>query len=139
MDETFGIGEIVEGEQKRVKQKRILVNKNFIFVYFQNNLTSGLIIGHSKQNFLVDSETILILQDKSMLFIIEIKIFEFKLLDVLDDDDEEVLINPNLLENERHKRNVELRKRKSNYQPYEQELDEFGQVFLFIVLVFIIV
>lgn len=29
MDETFGVGEIVEGEQKRVKQRKKPVNKIF--------------------------------------------------------------------------------------------------------------
>jgi hypothetical protein len=41
-----------------------------------------------------------------------------------------VLINPNMLENERHKLMVERRKKKAtHYQAYEEEeMDEFGQV-----------
>ncbi|KAK0412728.1 hypothetical protein QR680_006372 [Steinernema hermaphroditum] len=71
----------------------------------------GLIVGHSKEAFLDGRDTILVLQDKS----------------VLDDDGEEVLVNPNLVENEMHKKNVELRKRKEVYRPYEQAMDEFGE------------
>ena len=40
-----------------------------------------------------------------------------------------MLINPNLVDNERHKRNVERKKQKSDYNPYdEEELDEYGLV-----------
>lgn len=103
MDETFGVGELIEAEQKKIKRVRQKDNNL--------SLTAGLIVGHSKEDFIDGSETILVLKDKN----------------VLDEDDEEVLINPNLLENERHKRNVELKKKRSNYKPYEEEFDEFGQ------------
>ncbi|KAF7635704.1 hypothetical protein Mgra_00004798 [Meloidogyne graminicola] len=77
----------------------------------------GLIVGHSVQDFQEGRETILVLQDKSLLIEGE-------------DGDEEVLINPNMLENERHKLNVERRKKKAtHYQAYEEEeIDEFGQI-----------
>ena len=46
----------------------------------------------------------------------------------MEEDDEEMLINPNMLENERHKLNVERRKKKAtHYQSYDEEIDEFGQ------------
>lgn len=45
---------------------------------------------------------------------------------MLDEDGDEVLINPNLIENEMHKRNVELRKKTGSYKPYEEEVDEYG-------------
>ena len=51
---------------------------------------------------------------------------------MLDEGDEEVLINPNMLENERHRRNVETRKSgKAGTRPWEEEdtIDEFtGEV-----------
>ncbi|TKR89556.1 hypothetical protein L596_013639 [Steinernema carpocapsae] len=76
----------------------------------EDALLGGLIVGHSKEDFLDGRDTILVLQDKG----------------VLDEDDEEVLINPNLVENEMHKKNVELKKRKDRYRPYEHGVDEFG-------------
>jgi U4/U6.U5 tri-snRNP-associated protein 1 len=43
------------------------------------------------------------------------------------------LINPNLIDNERHKRNIERRKQKSDYKPYEdEEVDEYGMVSILI-------
>ena len=53
---------------------------------------------------------------------------KFCIVDVLAEDDDEVLMNPNLVENEMHKKNVELRKRKDRYNAYEENLDEFGNV-----------
>ena len=47
-------------------------------------------------------------------------------LDVLDTNDE-ILINPNMLDTERLKRNIEAKKRQSRYQD-EDEVDEYGQV-----------
>jgi U4/U6.U5 tri-snRNP-associated protein 1 len=50
---------------------------------------------------------------------------------ILEDDEDEVLINPNMIENERHKLHMERRKKKAtHYQAYEdgEEIDEFGQV-----------
>jgi hypothetical protein len=59
---------------------------------------------------------------------------------VLDEDSEELLINPNMMDDERHKRNVEKRKQKSDYTPYDEDtLDEHGMVsyeFTFIIIGF---
>ncbi len=44
------------------------------------------------------------------------------------DEGEEMLINPNLIDNERYRKNVELRKRKDRYRPFDEEVDEFGEV-----------
>uniref|UniRef100_A0A915EEI4 U4/U6.U5 tri-snRNP-associated protein 1 n=1 Tax=Ditylenchus dipsaci TaxID=166011 RepID=A0A915EEI4_9BILA len=108
MDEAFGIGGLIEEERKRISKPAARPKEGG-----GSALTAGLIVGHSKQVFVDGKDTILILQDKG----------------VLEDNDEEVLINPNLLENERHKRNIELKKKKGNYQPYEDDeaVDEFGQ------------
>lgn len=44
------------------------------------------------------------------------------------DDGDEVLVNPNLLDDERHVRNVELRKRKDPHRNFDEDVDEFGNV-----------
>uniref|UniRef100_A0A915N312 Uncharacterized protein n=1 Tax=Meloidogyne javanica TaxID=6303 RepID=A0A915N312_MELJA len=111
MDESFGIGALLREEQlKKLKKKR------------GGNVetepsSGGLIVGHSVQDFQEGRETILVLEDKSLL------------LDG-EDADEEILINPNMVENERTKLNVERRKKKAtHYQAYEEEeIDEFGQI-----------
>ncbi|CAI5449921.1 unnamed protein product [Caenorhabditis angaria] len=59
----------------------------------KNDSTAGLVVGHNREDFLEDAHQILVLQDKGVL-----------------DDSDEVLVNPNLLENEMHRKNVELRK-----------------------------
>ena len=70
-------------------------------------------VGHSKSAFLAGDETILVLDDKN----------------VLDEDGEEVLVNPTLMYNEQLKKNKDLRNKKSTYNPYdEEEIDEFGVV-----------
>ncbi|KAI6237125.1 hypothetical protein M3Y95_00232100 [Aphelenchoides besseyi] len=106
------IDQTAEAEGIALKQKLEKKQKNGSSKH-KDVTTAGLIVGHSKEAFQSGTETILVLEDK----------------DVLDDNEGEVLINPNLVENERHKKNVELRKRKSNYKPYEEdEVDEFGEV-----------
>uniref|UniRef100_A0AC35TKP6 SART-1 family protein n=1 Tax=Rhabditophanes sp. KR3021 TaxID=114890 RepID=A0AC35TKP6_9BILA len=73
-------------------------------------MAAGLIVGHSKEDFLDGSNTILVLEDKS----------------VLDDDDDEILVNPNLIDNERAKKNNELKKKKSSHTSVTDEIDEWG-------------
>uniref|UniRef100_A0A8R1DVR8 U4/U6.U5 tri-snRNP-associated protein 1 n=1 Tax=Caenorhabditis japonica TaxID=281687 RepID=A0A8R1DVR8_CAEJA len=70
--------------------------------------TAGLVIGHGREAF-VEGDQILVLQDKGVL-----------------DDGDEVLVNPNFLDDERHKRNVELRKRKDPRRNFDEDVDEFG-------------
>lgn len=47
--------------------------------------------------------------------------------DVLDESDD-VLVNPTISELEKWKKNAELRKKKPGYNPYDEELDEYGMV-----------
>lgn len=68
-------------------------------------------VGHSKTAFLDGSDQILVLEDKGVL-----------------DDGDEVLVNPNMIDDERTKRNVELKKRKDAYRPYDEQVDELGMV-----------
>lgn len=50
-----------------------------------------------------------------------------------------MLINPKMAENERHKRNIERRKQKSDYSAYDEEtVDEFGMVSYFLTSIEII-
>uniref|UniRef100_A0A914YLS1 U4/U6.U5 tri-snRNP-associated protein 1 n=1 Tax=Panagrolaimus superbus TaxID=310955 RepID=A0A914YLS1_9BILA len=75
--------------------------------------TSGMTVGHSKDSFLTGEEHILVLDDKS----------------VLDEDGDEVLVNPTLMYAEQLKKNRGIREKKSGYNPYdEEEVDEFGVV-----------
>ncbi|CAK5128331.1 unnamed protein product [Meloidogyne enterolobii] len=111
MDESFGIGALLREEQLKKQKKKRGGNVE------TETSSGGLIVGHSVQDFQEGRETILVLQDKSLL------------LDG-EDADEEILINPNMVENERTKLNVERRKKKAtHYQAYEEEeIDEFGQI-----------
>uniref|UniRef100_A0A1I7RX34 U4/U6.U5 tri-snRNP-associated protein 1 n=1 Tax=Bursaphelenchus xylophilus TaxID=6326 RepID=A0A1I7RX34_BURXY len=104
MDEI--VEKAAEEETKRAKPKVKKGTKSA-----PSSSTSNLLIGHSKEAFADGSETVLVLEDRG----------------VLDEDGEEILINPNLVDNERHKKNVELRKQKKDYNPYDDdEVDEFG-------------
>ena len=46
------------------------------------------------------------------------------------DDSEDVLLNPNMIDDERAAKNVELKKSKSTYNPYEEDemVDDLGNV-----------
>jgi len=95
--------EIVQSAPKKVKRPRPK----------PTDALSGMTVGHSKSAFLNGEETILVLDDKS----------------VLDEDGEEVLVNPTLMYNEQLKKNKDLRNKKSTYNPYDdEEIDEFGVV-----------
>lgn len=39
-----------------------------------------------------------------------------------------MLVNPNLMDNERYKRNIENRKKGDRYKPYDEDVDEWGNV-----------
>uniref|UniRef100_A0AC34QUE7 Uncharacterized protein n=1 Tax=Panagrolaimus sp. JU765 TaxID=591449 RepID=A0AC34QUE7_9BILA len=89
--------------KKTVKKARSKLNPE--------DALAGMTVGHSKSAFMTGEETILVLDDK----------------DVLDDNGEEVLVNPTLMYNEQLKRNKETRNKKSDYNPYDdEEIDEFG-------------
>ncbi|CAB3398823.1 unnamed protein product [Caenorhabditis bovis] len=72
--------------------------------------TAGLVVGHSLDAF-TEGHQILVLEDKGVL-----------------DEGDEVLMNPNLVENERHSRNVELRKRKDHYKGFDDNSDKAGVI-----------
>ncbi|KAL1447956.1 hypothetical protein MTO96_006530 [Rhipicephalus appendiculatus] len=99
MDEEFGIGKIVEEEFKPTKE------------YTAKHL-KGLEVLHSTDRFKEGQSVILTLKDQGVL-----------------DDGDDVLENVNLVDAEKAERNVENRKGKPGYQPYDDtEVDEFGIV-----------
>ncbi|XP_065199824.1 U4/U6.U5 tri-snRNP-associated protein 1 isoform X2 [Planococcus citri] len=98
LDEVFGIGDLIE-EDKRV-QKR--------FMYTSKDL-KGLKVGHSTENFVEGRDVILTLEDKGIL-----------------EDEEDTLVNVNIQDDERYKKNIDRRKRKPGYNAYDDsaELEE---------------
>ncbi|UMM32633.1 hypothetical protein L5515_006361 [Caenorhabditis briggsae] len=106
LDEELGVSATVE---KARKQKRPKGPKG-------PSATAGMVIGHGREAF-VEGDQILVLQDKGIL-----------------DDGDEVLVNPNMLDDERHVRNVELRKRKDPNRNFDEDVDEFGNLKNFGVL-----
>lgn len=61
LDETFGVGGIVEEEIRKRPRKVITARKK---PEPNEPLTAGLIVGHSKEEFVGGTETILVLADK---------------------------------------------------------------------------
>ncbi|VDL64534.1 unnamed protein product, partial [Nippostrongylus brasiliensis] len=105
MDEEFGVNSLIDEEKaKQEKKKARQAAKQKI----KNQYTAGLVVGHSKEAFAGVNDQILVLEDKSVL-----------------DEGEEVLVNPNLIDNEKSARNVELKKRKELMKGFD-DVDEFG-------------
>ncbi|XP_077537115.1 U4/U6.U5 tri-snRNP-associated protein 1 [Haemaphysalis longicornis] len=99
MDAEFGVGKIVEEELRPTKQ------------YTAKHL-KGIEVLHSMDRFKEGQSIILTLKDQAVL-----------------DEGDDVLENVNLVDSEKAERNVENRKGKPGYQPYEDtEVDEFGIV-----------
>lgn len=93
LDQEFGIGDLVEEEIRKDKRE----------AYTAKDLR-GLKVEHSLEGFEEGSAVILTLKDK----------------EILDEKDGDVLVNVNMLDNERYKKNVELRKKKPGYDAYEE-------------------
>lgn len=99
LDEELGVGQLVEAATKELKGK----------AYTQKNL-KGLRVEHDVEAFKEGSTTILTLKDKAIL-----------------EDEGDVLVNVNLIDNERYEKNIKLKKTKPDYNPYDQEeVDEYG-------------
>ena len=80
--------------------------------YTQNDL-SGLRVEHAQETFKEGQAVILTLKDKY----------------VLDEAEDDVLVNVNIIDEEKAKKNVENKKKKPAYKPYD-EFDEYGNVSL---------
>ena len=134
MDSEFGIGNLVDeefGVKKEVMYKIIIACQVRCFLLkalvsiLIHVLTSqkdreytakdlrGLTVKHDQVMFKEGKTVILTLEDKG----------------VLDEDGEnDVLMNVNIADDERAGRNIENKKAKPDYNPYDEEFDEYGMV-----------
>lgn len=93
MDEEFGISSLVDEEFGKGKKEN----------YSSKDL-KGLTVQHKIESFQEGQTVILTLQDKGVLA-----------------EEEDVLVNVNLIDKERADKNVELKKKKPDYKPYDEE------------------
>ncbi|XP_018426363.1 PREDICTED: U4/U6.U5 tri-snRNP-associated protein 1, partial [Nanorana parkeri] len=92
MDEEFGVSNLVEEEFGQNK------------AYTSTDL-QGLVVEHNVDSFNEGQTVILTLKDKG----------------VLDEDGSDVLVNVNMIDREKANKNVELKKKRPDYKPYEEE------------------
>ncbi|XP_072517743.1 U4/U6.U5 tri-snRNP-associated protein 1 [Salminus brasiliensis] len=93
MDEEFGVSNLVEQEFAQSKKDS----------YSSKDL-KGLSVQHKMESFNEGETIILTLQDKGVL-----------------DENEDVLVNVGLVDKEKAEKNVELKKKKPDYKPYDEE------------------
>ena len=99
MDAEFGVGDLVT--QELMKQKAV--------AYTGRDLR-GLKVEHDRDTISEGKVVVLTLKDQNIL-----------------DENEDVLVNVNMVDEERYKKNNEVKKQKPGYQPFEEEvMDEFG-------------
>lgn len=101
MDNEFGVGELVQEETRRERKK----------IYSENSL-KGLKVDHDVDAFTEGRSVILTLKDQ----------------DVLDDGDD-TLVNVNMIDDERYRKNIDNKKLNPNqfgYNVYHEDVDEFG-------------
>lgn len=101
MDDEFGIGDIVENSSLFNKKKE----------YTSKDL-ENLTVQHDIEHFKEGDMTVLTLQDKG----------------ILDEDQDDVLENVNMVDNDKLSKNLELLKKKPDYNPYDEEFDENGKL-----------
>ncbi|XP_061574879.1 U4/U6.U5 tri-snRNP-associated protein 1 [Cololabis saira] len=93
MDQEFGVSSLVEEEFAQSKQE----------AYTSGDL-KGLKVQHKLESFNEGQTVILTLEDKGVL-----------------EEKEDVLVNVGLVDKEKAEKNVELKKKKPDYKPYEEE------------------
>lgn len=93
MDQEFGVSNLVEEEFGHSKKE----------AYSARDL-KGLKVQHKTESFSEGQSVILTLQDKGVL-----------------DEEEDILVNVGLIDKEKAEKNVELKKKKPDYKPYEEE------------------
>ncbi|XP_034739495.1 U4/U6.U5 tri-snRNP-associated protein 1 [Etheostoma cragini] len=93
MDEEFGVSSLIEEEFAQRKKE----------AYTSQDL-KGLKVQHKVDSFNEGQTVILTLQDKGVL-----------------EEEEDVLVNVGLVDKEKAEKNVELKKKKPDYKPYEEE------------------
>ncbi|XP_021358089.1 U4/U6.U5 tri-snRNP-associated protein 1-like [Mizuhopecten yessoensis] len=100
MDQEFGIGNLVD-EEFSVKPRNNYTSKDL----------KGLKVQHNTERFKEGKTVILTLQDKG----------------ILDEDGDDTLINVNMIDDEFTEKNLENKKKKPEYQPYDEaDKDEYG-------------
>lgn len=102
LDEAFGVAEIMEEEKKKARQ----------LAYNDRNL-KGLRVEHDVDDFGEGRTVILTLKDQ----------------DVLNEEEGDTLVNVNMLDDERYKKNVSNKKLNPlsyGYNVYEEQYDELG-------------
>ena len=66
--------------------------------------------------------------DKLCLFMLLLTVVSF-ISGVLDEEEDDVLVNVNIIDDERAQKNVENKKKNPEYKPYDEpEFDEYGMV-----------
>lgn len=93
MDQEFGVSSLVEEEYGQKKKN----------AYSSRDL-KGLKVQHKIASFGEGQTVILTLQDKGVL-----------------EEEEDVLVNVNMIDKEKAEKNVELKKKKPDYKPYEED------------------
>lgn len=93
MDEEFGVSSLVEEDFAQSRQE----------AYTSRDL-KGLKVQHKVESFTEGKSVILTLQDKGVL-----------------DEEEDELVNVEIVDKEKAEKNVELKKKKPDYKPYEEE------------------
>ncbi|XP_034543222.1 U4/U6.U5 tri-snRNP-associated protein 1 [Notolabrus celidotus] len=93
MDEEFGVSSLVEEDFAQSRKE----------AYTARDL-KGLKVQHKVDSFNEGQTVILTLQDKGVL-----------------EEEEDVLVNVGLVDREKAEKNVELKKKKPDYKPYEEE------------------
>ncbi|XP_073680732.1 U4/U6.U5 tri-snRNP-associated protein 1 [Garra rufa] len=93
MDEEFGVSNLVEQEFAQDKKDS----------YSSGDL-KGLKVQHKMDSFKEGETVVLTLEDKGVL-----------------EEEEDVLVNVGLVDREKAEKNVELKKKKPDYKPYEEE------------------
>uniref|UniRef100_A0A672LFA0 Spliceosome associated factor 1, recruiter of U4/U6.U5 tri-snRNP n=1 Tax=Sinocyclocheilus grahami TaxID=75366 RepID=A0A672LFA0_SINGR len=93
MDEEFGVSNLVEQEFAQEKRS----------AYSSRDL-KGLKVQHKMDSFREGETVILTIEDKGVL-----------------EEEEDVLVNVGLVDKEKAEKNVELKKKKPDYKPYEEE------------------
>lgn len=93
MDEEFGVSSLVEEDFAQSKN----------FAYTARDL-KGLKVQHKVDSFAEGQTLILTLEDKGVL-----------------EEEEDVLVNVGLVDKEKAEKNVEIKKKKPDYKPYEEE------------------
>jgi len=102
LDEAFGVSELLEKEKTKARQR----------AYGDNNL-KGLRVDHDMDDFGEGRTVILTLKDQ----------------DVLNEEEGDTLVNVNMVDEERYKKNVANKKQNPlsyGYNVYEEQYDELG-------------